>query len=203
MVKAIVLFSSCDIIELSSKRSEVKVNFSDIPQIIQDGNWQCDFTLVDLVERIEQYKNKEEEIDIKLEMNPDFQRNHVWTEEQEIAYIEALVQGGAKHARVIYLNCPDWNFNNKGDYHDFVCVDGLQRYTAIEKFVHNKIKVFGHYLDEFEDKDRFCRKFIMKLNINDLRSKEDVLKWYLQINDGGTPHTKEEIDKVKKMLESK
>jgi hypothetical protein len=27
-----------------------------------------------------------------------------------------------------------------------------------------------------------------------------VLQWYLELNSGGTPHTKEELDKVKKML---
>ena len=41
----------------------------------------------------------------------------------------------------------------------------------------------------------------MRLNINSLKSKKDVLKWYLHINDGGTPHTKEEIERVKKLYE--
>ena len=39
------------------------------------------------------------------------------------------------------------------------------------------------------------------MNVNDLQTKEEVLKWYLQVNDGGTPHSKEEIDKVKQMIE--
>ena len=41
----------------------------------------------------------------KLDLNPDFQRGHVWTEEQQTAYMEFLLKGG-KTSRVIYFNCP-------------------------------------------------------------------------------------------------
>ena len=34
-------------------------------------------------------------------------------------------------------------------------------------------------------------------------TEEDVLTWYIEMNTGGTPHTKEEIDKVKQLLEEK
>ena len=54
-------------------------------------------------------------------------------------------------------------------------------------------------VNEIEDKDKMLRIVEMRLNINSLKSKKDVLKWYLQINDGGTPHTKEEIERVKKL----
>jgi hypothetical protein len=42
---------------------------------------------------------------------------------------------------------------------------------------------------------------IIKLNINDLKTKKEVLQWYLDFNTGGTVHTEEEIVKVKKLLE--
>lgn len=37
--------------------------------------------------------------------------------------------------------------------------------------------------------------------INDLQTEEEVLNWYLEMNSGGTVHTKEELDKVKHLLE--
>ena len=40
----------------------------------------------------------------------------------------------------------------------------------------------------------------MKLNINNLKTKKEVLSQYIEMNEGGTPHTKEEIDKVKELL---
>jgi hypothetical protein len=36
--------------------------------------------------------------------------------------------------------------------------------------------------------------------VNDLKTEAEVLRWYLEINAGGTPHTEEELDKVRKML---
>ena len=79
-----------------------------------------------------------------------------------------------------------------------VCVDGLQRFTAIKRFINNEIQVYGSYYKEFEDSVRVSLN--MKININCLQTKKEVLEWYLQINEGGTPHTKSEIDKVKNLL---
>lgn len=172
------------------------MKYKDLKKMIRDGDWQCDYTLKGFIGFIEQHIEE-----FGLNMQPDFQRNHVWSEDQQIRFIEALLQGGAKHSRVIYLNYPSWQTEVKeGEYNDFVCVDGLQRYTAIKRFINNEIKAFGFYLDEYEDSDVLKRAFMVKININDLCSKKEVLEWYLQINDGGTPHTEEELNKVKKML---
>lgn len=78
----------------------------------------------------------EDEIrEYNLNMNPDFQRGHVWTEIQQSKYVEFILKGG-KSGRDFYFN---WN----PDTNDYVCVDGLQRTTALQNFVHNKLKVFG------------------------------------------------------------
>ena len=37
--------------------------------------------------------------------------------------------------------------------------------------------------------------------VNDLDKYEDILKWYLDINDGGTVHTEMELNRVKLLLE--
>lgn len=165
--------------------------FHDIPRLTDSGNWECDFTFKELVKYIER-EIKEE----GLNMNPDFQRGHVWTEAQQIAFIEFFLRGG-KTGRVIYLNNPEWNHKNK-DYKEYVCVDGLQRYTAIKRFVNNEIKVFGSYYSEFEDRQTAT----MRLNVNDLQTRKDVLKWYIEFNSGGTVHSEEEINRVKKILEN-
>lgn len=41
----------------------------------------------------------------------------------------------------------------------------------------------------------------MFLNVNDLKTKREVLQWYVQMNNGGTPHSAEEIERVKKLME--
>ena len=102
---------------------------TDIPRFIKDGDKTMDLPIAEFVEWVER---NEKDKAWPLIMNPDFQRSHVWTEEQQVAYVETLLQGGANHARTFYFN--DASFCKKG-YTDFVCVDGLQRYNAIRKFI--------------------------------------------------------------------
>ena len=168
--------------------------FRDIPKYTRDGSWQADFdftTLIDFIdEHIENYG---------LQLNPKFQRGHVWTEEQQIKWLEFFLRGG-RTSRIIYLNKPDWHSKvSEGTYNEFVCVDGLQRLTAIRRFVNGEIPVFGSYIYEFEDKMSLVRDSI-KVNINDLKSEKEVLQWYVDMNSGGTPHTSDEIERVRKMI---
>ena len=176
------------------------MKFKDIPQFIETGSWECHYSLPNLVKTIEEWcSGVDTDIDSPLEMNPDFQRGHVWNEQQQIAFVESVLRGGAKNARVIYLNNPNWIRYHDRKYTDFVCVDGLQRYTAIKRFINNEIRVFGYYYNEFEDNLRM--KHDMKININDLPTKVDVLQWYIEHNSGGTIHTEDEINRVKELLE--
>lgn len=132
-------------------------------------------------------------------MNPDFQRGHVWTKAQQKAYIEFLLKGGTS-GRDVYFNNPSQHISVKpGEYNDYVCVDGLQRITAIQKFVANEIKVFGSYFREFTD-PRQINMNTIRVHINDLKTKDEVLIWYLEMNSGGTPHSKKELNRVKAML---
>lgn len=167
--------------------------FGDIPQFTKDGAWQCDYSLHHLVKFIN------EEIEEQgLQLNPNFQRGHVWTEEQQIAWLEFFLKGG-KTSRVIYFNKPSWHRNvPEGAYDDYVCVDGLQRLTAIQRFINNEIKVFGSYYNEFTDS--LSVRSTIKLNVNDLKTEKEVLQWYVDMNTGGTIHTDDEIDRVKQMI---
>ena len=129
-----------------------------------------------------------------LQLNPDFQRGNVWTEQQQISYVEYILKGGTS-ARVIYFNQAGWMTNFEGD---FVCVDGLQRITALLRFINNDLKVFGTYYKDFEDK-LYDRVDIL-ININNLKTRKEVLQWYIEFNTGGTIHTEDEINKVKELL---
>lgn len=175
------------------------MKFKDIPQLTRDGSYQANIPMRYILNKIKEW---EEDDYYQLQINPKFQRGHVWTEEQQIAYIEFLLRGG-KSAKVIYFNKPSWNVCSSFgyDYDDFVCVDGLQRITAAQRFVHNEIKVFGSYFKEYEDRLRLANDATMILNVNNLKSEKEVLQWYIDMNAGGTPHTSKEIERVKKMIE--
>lgn len=172
------------------------IRFKDIPQFTSDGSYQVNYPITSLVKYIE-----EEVETMGLQLNPDFQRGHIWTEEQQIAWVEYHLRGG-KSGNTIYLNNPFQHSVRKprtGEYSDYVCVDGLQRLTAAQRFIHNEIKVFGSYYKEFEDRIRVLPQ-MMILNVNDLKTKKEVLQWYIDMNAGGTPHTLEEIQKVRDMI---
>ena len=166
--------------------------FSEIDQFTI-GTYEVDIHIPYLEKALKGYEE-----DYGLEMNPDFQRGNVWTEEQQIACIEFFFRGG-KSARVIYFNIGEWSYNKNTDIPQMVCVDGLQRITAMLRFLHNEIPLFGHYYKEYEDRINIDNTF--RFNINNLAYKKDVIKWYIEMNTGGTVHSKDEIERVKKLME--
>lgn len=140
---------------------------------------------------------KEEIEKYHLQLNPDFQRGHVWTVQQQEKYLEFFLRGG-KGGRDFYFN-----WNNE----EYVLVDGLQRTNALIKFVNNEIKVFGQYFSEFEFTKYIVTanplpEFTVNVYRNNLASKKEILQWYVDMNAGGTPHTNEEIERIKKMIEN-
>ena len=103
---------------------------------------------------------------------------------------------GGKSGRDFYFNL------NKDSY---VCVDGLQRTTALQRFVNGEVKVFGQRFEEFEFNKMIAGgkplpEYAVNIYQNNLSSKKEILEWYVDMNAGGTPHTNEEIDRVKKMI---
>lgn len=168
--------------------------YGQIPEFTPDGNYQVDMEPKYLMGWI-----REEEEDMGLLLNPDFQRGHVWTESQQIAYLEYILRGG-KSGRDLYFNNPSWRHRvPPGAYNEYVCVDGLQRITAWQRYFNGEIPVFGSYVHEFTD--RFPCGRTMHIHINELPTKEAVLQWYLDMNTGGTIHSEEEIARVRNLLE--
>jgi len=172
------------------------MKFAEIKPFICYGKYEINIPLSYLKEKIEKFKQQ-----YNLEMNPDFQRGHVWNIQQRISWVEYFFKGGVT-GRVIYFNCSWFLDNEKSGYDNMVIVDGLQRLTSFLMFLDNEIPIFnGHYYKDFEDKLRVadaCDN--LKFNINDLKTKKEVLEWYLQMNTGGTIHSQEEIKKVKNLL---
>lgn len=169
------------------------MKFSDIPQLTIPAHYRVTQSWTNLIEALAHYTDLSRTC--SLDLNPEFQRGHVWTEEQQIAYVEFKLRGGSG-SDALQFNCVGWMRDYKGP---FVLVDGKQRLTAVLKFLHNEIKVFGTFYEDFEGSlGSMDPSFLFC--INNLPDMKSVLQWYLEINSGGTPHTKEELDKVRGML---
>ena len=131
-----------------------------------------------------------------LDLNPSYQRAHVWKVEQQIAFVEYQLQGG-EVGKNLTFNCPGWMYSidKIGPYE---IVDGKQRLEAVRAFLRDDIPAFGHKFSEYTGHLRMFHSF--KWRVCTLETRAEVLQLYLNINAGGTPHTKQELDKVRKML---
>src|SRR5690606_19894387 len=94
-------------------RGVMMPRFADIPTFPR-ASWCVDVGW-DYLERF-----LDGQLEIGLDLEPDFQRAHVWTREQQIAYVEYQLRGG-EVAREITCNAKDWS---SGQVHDYVIVDG-------------------------------------------------------------------------------
>ena len=167
------------------------MHFKDIPRYTTSGHYQVNCSWNEFEEQFILPTKRE----IILDLDPDYQRDYVWTEEQEIKYIEHILRGGIQ-GKDIWLNCPGWMKNYRGP---FEVVDGKQRIKAVLDFIHNKIPVFGNnYYKDFDRLPIGYGDFLV--HVNDLPTRKQVLQWYIEMNEGGTVHTKAEIDKVKELL---
>lgn len=167
--------------------------FADIPQFTRSPSYQVDHRLDYLPNVIVSMQRR------GLNLEPDFQRGHVWTEAQQRAFVEFILRGG-ESARHIYFNFRGWqggySTTDKGAG-EFVIVDGLQRLTAMLRFLNDELEVFGSRYSEFTDK---IRHVTLRFHINDLKTRAEVLQWYLETNGGGTPHSEEELQRVRHLL---
>lgn len=168
--------------------------FRDIKPFTHDAGYGVDIPLSMLEEQIESWSKA-----YQMELDPDFQRGHVWTDEQRSRYIEYLLRGGIS-SRIIYFNCPGWQ-SGSGKVGQLIIVDGKQRLEACRRFVRSEIPAFGYLRKEYSD-DIFPFSPHLRFAINNLRTRAEVLQWYLDLNSGGVVHTSAEIEKVQKLLEA-
>jgi hypothetical protein len=140
--------------------------------------------------------------DYGIDLSPDYQRDHVWTDEQASRYIEYSMKGGVS-GKEIYFNCPVWNASSNSKLSSTIeLVDGKQRLHAVLRFLKGEIKAFGLTADQFEDKAFMLRDLNFFVNINDLPTRKEVMQWYVDMNAGGTVHAETEIERVKDLIKA-
>lgn len=137
------------------------------------------------------------EIEYGLNLNPDFQRGHVWTQEQRIRYVEYILRGG-EGGRILCFNNPKWN-TLKAEEGPYEILDGLQRLTSLLMFLRSEIPAFGTLYKDFEDRLHSLNSIIW--TVYRLPDRPSILQYYLDMNAGGTPHAESEIERVRKMLQ--
>lgn len=165
--------------------------FSEIPRFTKDPGFH-----VDVMWRYLPDWYAKQVVDYRLDVNPPFQRPHVWSLSQKVRYCEFILKGGTT-GKDIYLNCPDWN--RAVNITDYVLVDGKQRLDAVLGFMNDEFPVFGAYRSEYTDAPHDVRH-VFHWHVNDLTTWDEILQWYLDLNRGGVIHTDDEITRVQALL---
>ncbi len=135
--------------------------------------------------------------DEHLDLSPDFQRGHVWTMDQRSAYVEYIMRGG-EGGKLLSFNRSGWlSSRSNGPYQ---IIDGLQRLTTARMFLRDEVVAFGQPLSKFIGRLRMHIGF--KWRVYELADRAAVLRYYLAMNAGGTPHSAEEIGRVRELLDA-
>jgi len=141
-----------------------------------------------------------------VELEPDFQRGHVWTPAQQVAFIENALRGVLDQAAyAIRFNAPAWQAEPTGDLPATVqCVDGLQRLTAVRQFLAGDVRPFGLHVDQLTGTPYrvagASNRFRFRVMVYTFQWRADLLQHYLDLNAGGTPHSADEIARVRGLL---
>jgi hypothetical protein len=169
------------------------MDFADIP-LFPRAHYEIDVEWRTLQRQLGHYAES-----FILKLSPDYQREHVWSPAQQVAYVEYVLRGG-EVAKNLTFNCVDWD--SCKDAHPVIeLVDGKQRLQAVLDFLDDRIAIFGGILrSQFTGWMRSHAGF--KFRICSLTTRAEVLQLYLNINAGGTPHTEEELNRVRDLLKN-
>ncbi|MEQ6436230.1 DUF262 domain-containing protein [Comamonas sp. w2-DMI] len=142
-----------------------------------------------------------------FELEPDFQRGHVWTLKQRVAFVESMIRKTAPNR--IMFNCPGWTRSTAGtgDIPDntFQCIDGLQRLTTLRMFLAGEFTVFGEAkltAQSLKGSPFDLGRLRLQMAVYEFDSRADLLELYLDLNGGGTVHSQEELQRVRNLREA-
>jgi len=137
-----------------------------------------------------------------LNLQPDYQRGAVWTKEQQSLFLGHALLGGV--VQPIYID------RDTGSDHAEEVIDGQQRIRAAIAFLEGHVAAVGWDGDKFvsfryadmNEVDRRSHRLsfnVVYLNL----ARRNKLRLYLLLNSAGTPHTEEELNKVRRLMEER
>ena len=173
------------------------MKISDIPTLIH-VNQGVAWNIEGIPATLERWKES-----YGLDLDPEFQRGHVWDMETKIKFVEFVARGGV--TQPVRFNSPAFGGHTHAKHsdlsEDIVLVDGKQRLTAILEFMDNKIAIFdGNYLKDFDNPHRLLLRMEITYQVNKLQTKRELYQWYIEMNEGQVAHSTEEIERVRQLL---
>ena len=137
-----------------------------------------------------------------IDINPEYQRGKVWSEEQQIKLIDSIYKN--INIGSICLVEKKW-FENHDIVSDmYEILDGKQRLTTIIDYISGKFKYKDAYFhelapytrDRFYDQQILVGELLLDKNKNYQYNKKLVLEQFIRLNECGTSMYKSIIDKA-------
>jgi len=175
----------------------------------------CDLTweqIRNYVLGLPQYDEQPSGVELPWDLNPPYQRDSVWTVQQQEDFIGHCLGGGIRP--MIYVQQWDLGSPNLPPGVNSICdtrnevVDGKQRIEAMLAFIRGDIasntwhdgKVHRYRWEDLSRGERgMGGPTREKIGFMDC-SLEQRVNWYLRINGGGTPHTSDDLEKARALL---
>jgi len=134
-----------------------------------------------------------------VDLNPDYQRDLVWTLEDKQKLIESIFNN---------IDIGKFAFIKRGFNKDvpsqqmYEILDGKQRLTAIMEFLEDRFKWRGLTFSDLSPSDQWhFETYSVAVAETSNMTKEQIYKYFLKLNTGGKPISTEHLEKVKCLLD--
>jgi len=130
-----------------------------------------------------------------INMNPVYQREYVWTIEDQVNLIDSIFKN-IDIGKFVFIKLP-W----QKDSPSYEILDGKQRIKAICDFFENRFAYNGLYFNDLSvrEQDYFESYGIVVAEIERI-TEDQKLRLFLRLNTSGKIMAKEQLDKVEQML---
>ena len=135
-----------------------------------------------------------------INFEPEYQREFVWDLEDKVSLIDSIFNN-VHIGKFTFLHYDDQKWSETGFSYEII--DGKQRLRAILDFYEDRFTYKGKLYSELShrDKNHFRDYPIMEAELHNL-NREQILRYFIMLNTGGRIMAKEQIDKVRGMLDN-
>jgi len=135
-----------------------------------------------------------------INFEPEYQREFVWNLEDKVSLIDSIFNNvDIGKFTFIYYESEQWQETG----FSYEILDGKQRLRAILDYYEDRFKYKGKLFSELSHRDRwhFESYGVVNAEAHNI-TKEQILRYFIMLNTGGRIMAKEQIDKVRGMLEN-